>query len=91
MKTLKRRSRMVSIRLSEEEYLALCDLCSTTGAHSVSEMMRQAMHSILRSADRDGQLGLYMMKEFRSHIKDLDKRIEQLTVDLTSLKSVREG
>jgi hypothetical protein len=90
MTTLKRRTRMITIRLLEEEYLALYQLCSTSGARSVSDLMRDAMYMVLRGANRDSLLGIYM-SEFRSQIRDLDKKVEQLAVDLTSLKFNREG
>ncbi len=77
---------MISVRLSEEEYLALRHLCTVTGARSVSDLTRDAMHMVLRGANRDGFLGLYM-DEFRNQMRDLDRKIEQLAVDLTSFKS----
>jgi hypothetical protein len=89
MKTLRRRTRTITIRLSEEEHLALCQLCLTSGARSVSDLMREAMHMVLRGANRDGFLGIYW-DDFRSQIRDLDKKIEQLAVDFSSFKANRE-
>ena len=89
MSTLKRRSRMITIRLSEEEHLALCQLCLTTGARSVSDLMREAMHMVLRGANRNGFLGIYW-DEFQSQIRDLDKKVDQLAVDFSSFKTNRE-
>ncbi len=86
MTVLKPRSRMVSVRLSEEEYLALRDLCSVTGARSVSDLTRDAMHMVLRGAHRDGFLGFYM-DEFRNQMRNLDNKIERLAVDFASFKS----
>jgi hypothetical protein len=47
MKVLKPRSRMISIRLSEEEYDGLCRLSTVTGAHSLSDLARNAMRLFL--------------------------------------------
>jgi hypothetical protein len=77
---------MISVRLSEEEYLALRQLCTATGARSVSDLARDAMHMVLRGANRDGFLGFYI-DEFRSQIRNLDSKIEKLTVDITANKS----
>jgi hypothetical protein len=48
MKEIKRRSRMISVRLSEEEYAALRHLCLLTGARSVSDLTRDAMRAVLK-------------------------------------------
>jgi hypothetical protein len=90
MRTLKRRTRTITIRLSEEEHLALCQLCLKSGARSVSDLMREAMHMVLQGANLDSHRGLYM-DDYRFQIRDLERKIEQLAVDLTSLKSNREG
>lgn len=86
MTVLKPRSRTISIRLSEEEYLGLLNLCTVTGARSVSDVTRDAMHLVLRGANRDVFLGMYV-DEFRSQIKDLDRKIEQLAGEIASYKS----
>jgi hypothetical protein len=51
MKILKPRSRMISVRLSEEEYATLLHLCSATGARSVSDFTRDAMRVLLNGAN----------------------------------------
>lgn len=86
MTVLKPRSRMISVRLSEDEYFAIRQLCSVTGARSVSDLAREAMHTVLRGANRDGFPGL-SIDEFRNLMRNLDSKIEQLAVDFTSFKS----
>ena len=86
MRVRRPRSRTISIRLSEEEYLGLQNLCTVTGARSVSDVTRDAMQMALRGANRDVFLGIYA-DEFRSQIRSLDKKVEQLAVDLASFKS----
>jgi len=80
------RSRTISIRLSEQEYLGLKQLCSITGARSVSDLTRDAMRVVLNGASRDDVLGL-RMEEFRSLLKNLDRKIDQLAKGLTGLKA----
>lgn len=78
---------MISVRLSEEEYVALRRLCSITGARSVSDLTRDAMRVLLNgSSKRDEVLGVHV-DEFRSQMRNLDRKIEQLAADITSLKS----
>jgi hypothetical protein len=85
MTVLKPRSRMISVRLSDEEYLALRRLCSVTGARSVSDLTRDAMRVLLNGANREEVLGNHM-DEFRAHMKSLDRKIEQLAAEITSFK-----
>ena len=80
------RSRMISIRLSEEEYLSLKQLCMVTGARSVSELTRDAMRVVLKGATRDDVLGL-RMNEFRALLKSLDRKIDELAAGITSFKA----
>jgi hypothetical protein len=77
---------MISVRLSEEEYAALRRLCSVTGARSVSDLTRDAMRVLLKGANREDVLGIHV-DEFRSQMRSLDRKIEQLAADITSLKS----
>ena len=87
MAVLNPRSRMISIRLSEEEYSAVRRLCSATGARSVSDLARDAMRVLIKkSASRDDVLGIHV-DEFRSQMRNLDQKIEQLAADITSLKA----
>lgn len=86
MATMKTRSRMISVRLSEEEYLSLLNLCSVTGARSLSDLTRDAMRMLLRGANHDDFLRI-SMEEFRTEMKTLDKKIEQLAIDFMTFKS----
>jgi hypothetical protein len=80
------RSRMISIRLSEEEYVGLKRLCSITGARSVSDLTRDAMRVVLNGVNRDDILGL-RMDEFSSALKNLDRKIDRLAAGITGLKA----
>jgi polyhydroxyalkanoate synthesis regulator phasin len=80
------RSRMVSVRLSEEEFLALRRVCSLTRARSVSELTREAMRAVLRDVNRDDLLGRHL-DEFRAEIKSLERKVEQLEAKITTSKT----
>ncbi len=85
MTVSKPRSRMISVRLSEEEYIALRHLCSLTGARSVSDLTRDAVHSALKSVNRDDSPRVDF-EEFRVGMKNLEKKIEQLEARITMFK-----
>lgn len=85
-----RRSRTISIRLSEEEYVGLKRLCSVTGARSVSDLTRDAMRVVLDGANKDDVLG-YRMDEFRTLLKSLDRKIDELAAGISLSRIDREG
>ena len=82
------RSRMISIRLSEQEYLGLKRLCLITGARSVSDLTRDAMRVLLNGVKSDDILGL-RMDEFGSLLKSLDRKIDQIAAGITSFRADR--
>jgi hypothetical protein len=77
---------MISVRLSEEEYAALIQLCSVTGARSVSDLTRDAMRGLLRSSADRGNGPEGHVDEFGAHIRNLGKKIEQLASEIKTLK-----
>jgi len=85
MAVLKPRSRMISVRLSDEEYSALRRLCLVTGARSLSDITRDAMRGLLNGAIREDAEGS-QMEEFRAQMRNLDKKIEQLAAEITMIK-----
>jgi hypothetical protein len=85
MTVLKRRTRMISVRLSDEAYLDLMRLCLVTGARSISDLARDAMRVLLNSANREVVPGSYM-DEFRAQMRSLDKKLEQLTAEIATFK-----
>lgn len=86
MAVLKPRSRMISVRLSEEEYAALRRLCQVTGARSVSDLTRDAMRGLLENGTREDTVGS-RMEEFRAQMKSLDRKIESLAAEINAFKA----
>ena len=86
MTVLKPRSRMISVRLSEDEYSALRRLCSASGARSVSDLTRDAMRVLLKGASREDVLESHM-DEFTAQIRNLNQKIERLAAEITSFKA----
>jgi len=86
MAVMKPRSRMISVRLSEEEYLALRHLCSTTGARSVSDLTRDAMRNVLKGPNRE-EASNGNLEEFRAGMKNLETKVERLEALITNYKA----
>lgn len=74
------RTRMISVRLSQEEYSALREVCSITGARSVSDLTRDAVSTVLRGTNREDSTT--SLEEFRAGIKNLERRVEKLEAKL---------
>ncbi len=85
MATLKPRTRTISVRLSEEEYSALRRLCEVSGSRSVSDLTRDAVSVLMNGTLRHDVLVNYM-DEVRAKMSSLDKRIEDLVLEMNSLK-----
>ena len=86
MTVQKPRSRMISVRLSEEEYTALRQLCLLTGARSVSDLTRDAVHSVLKGVKREDSL-VTNLEEFRDGMRNLEKKVKQLEAKITMFKA----
>ena len=81
MTILNPRSRTISIRLSEEEYVGLKRLYLVTGARSVSDLTRDAMRVILEGPNRDDVLAL-RMDEFRKVLRTMERKVDELLARL---------
>ena len=84
MAVLKPRSRIVSFRLSQEEYEALESTCIAAGARSISDFARSAACSL--SVQNNGLPE--KAPDFRAlqkRVEDLDREVRRLTylVELT--------
>jgi Arc/MetJ-type ribon-helix-helix transcriptional regulator len=86
MNVLKVRTRMISVRLSDDEYSALKALCLIRGARSVSDLTRDAVRSLLNRKEREDLLS-ERLEEFRHQMKDLDQKIERLASRIDASKT----
>ncbi len=85
MTVLKPRSRKVSVRLSEEEYVALRRVCSLTSARSVSDLTREAVRAVVKDVNREDQLGRHL-DEFRTGMKNLERKVERLEAKIATFE-----
>ena len=74
MAILKRRSRMISFRLSEDEYASLRSLCENEGARSVSDLARDAVHRLIKKDSPDSMEMALRTLQGRMEILDLQVR-----------------
>lgn len=85
MVVLKKRSRLVSFRVSEDEYQKLYNVCLAVGARSVSDVARQAVGRLI------GFNGDYGEDLLAQQMRNLDRVVGQLKVKIDQLsKEVSE-
>lgn len=77
MTVLKIRTRMISVRLSDDEYAALKALCLIRGARSVSDLIRDDVHNLLNRKQREDLLS-ERLEEFRLQMKGIEQKIDGL-------------
>jgi uncharacterized small protein (DUF1192 family) len=73
------RSRMISFRLTAEEYERFRELCYLNGIRSVSEMARAAINLMLSQSSRAPQEAL------ESRVSELENRIHFLSQEIKKL------
>jgi hypothetical protein len=87
MAVIKRRSKMVSFRLSEQEYQDLLVLCEQRGSRSISDLARDAVFNLLvptnGHSNGNGHGADGSVIELRVH--DLDGRMQELDREVKRL------
>src|SRR5258708_11099249 len=78
MKMSSRRTRVVSFRLSEDEYKDLMNLCVTRGSRSLSDVARLATFSQLENITANGSSESSMQQIF-SKLTALDREVQRLS------------
>jgi hypothetical protein len=84
MAVLKRRSKIVSVRLSEQEYQELLSCCLSRGTRSLSDLAREAMQGLLASRNGNGN-GRGSGDGLGVEVEKLHGRMEQLDHELKRL------
>lgn len=85
---LKRRSRIVSFRLSDEEYDSLKSVSVSRGARSVSEFTR----SVACNSAEDGSEALERtLRAISEHVEAIDRKLQTLTEALLSRNNAIAG
>lgn len=88
---LKRRTRIVSFRLTEEEYEALFACCVSTGARSLSDYARSAACGPLSDGKDSGGDGKAekSIRKLRNRVEELDRLVRQLTLEMDSYRAIK--
>jgi hypothetical protein len=79
MGVLKPRKKMVSLRLAEDEYERLIELCSVEGAHSASDLARTAVCDYLLSRDKKSGNGGPSAADLHQKVAKLEKEVRRLS------------
>jgi len=77
-----RRTKVVSIRLSNEEYGQLQSLCVARGADSISELARAALKMLATIEKSNGKAAI------ESRVENMDARMSQLDREVAHLANV---
>ena len=73
------RPRVLSIRLSDEEFDQLDHLCDSLGIESISELTRSALRHFIQHQNSNGKANTdTQVKEIRAHLSVLDREIARL-------------
>ena len=89
MSVLKRRNRMISFRVSEDEYVDLKNLCVNHGARSVSDMARDAVHRLVTTHTWPNNQIETLVQVLQGRIEALDTEVKRLGMALNRQKSTR--
>ena len=88
MRVLRPRSRIVSIRMSEEEFSTLRRICVATGARSVSDLAREAMRGLLNGAKQESS-GDGSHNQYSAQMRSLEQKVDQLSAEVALFKADR--
>ena len=91
MSVLKRRSRMISFRVSEDEYVGLKNLCVNKGARSVSDMARDAVQRLMTNHSWPNNQLESVVQVLQIRIEALDVEVKRLSVALNGEATARKG
>lgn len=75
-----RRSRTISIRISEAEYEVLKAQCRNIGARSVSDLTRLAIHRVTEDHTFEASVGS-SLQTLNTRISELEQKLELLGAD----------
>jgi hypothetical protein len=77
MTPLSRRSKMISFRLSPEEYRMLLSACGPNGARSISDLARKAMLELIVS-NGNGHVLSDELHNLRNRVQQISQELERI-------------
>jgi len=89
MAVLKRRTRMVNFRLSEEEYEYLKKVCLTEGARSISDFARAAVCRSMAATGARKEETEVLVHILDGKVGELDREVKQLAEQMQAAQRSR--
>lgn len=84
-----RRTKIVSIRVSSDEYSQLQNLCAIKGLDSISELARNAMKLLMLQESISGKPATEnRVKEVDPRVRDIDARMSILDREVARLRQL---
>ncbi len=77
MSVLNPRNRLVYFRVSEDEFLQFSEMCTSSGARSISDLARSAMKQMLKNPTEDAMIA-ERLKAFDALISMLSDKLRQV-------------
>ena len=75
MALLIRRSKVVSVRMSDDEFRQLKELCAATGARCVSDLARDTIFKLINGG---GTAQGALVSELQTRVQELDEKLNTL-------------
>ena len=82
MAVLKPRNRLVYFRLSDEEFQRISGLCESSGARSISELVRLAVEEFAGAVPAEHTALDSRLRDLERVLMELNERLRQLTCAL---------
>ena len=85
----KQKDKMVSFRLTAEEYSRLCGFLSTVGLSSLSELARLAISRLIAASNSEPLALDEQIRNLRERISGLSLELEDLSLVVSKAKGAR--
>ena len=85
-----RRSKMISFRLSPEEYQRFRHMCAERGVRSISDLARTALQKLVAAENDDDPLS-YEVRDLRQQVESLSHELDRITQLVEGRKAAAGG
>jgi hypothetical protein len=86
MTAWEKRNRIVSVRVTDEEYRQLRAVCLLRGARSVSDLARQAIRGLFWAKGESGESGTEGALDLSVRMAIVEEQVARLAEELAQLK-----
>jgi hypothetical protein len=85
-----RRNRMISFRLTHDDYDRFAKMCSERGVRSISDMARTALQRLVAEDDESDPVS-FQVRALRGQVKTLAHEVERLAETVEGRKAIKEA